>query len=87
MDTESDDLDYKTLSNKDLLDLKEITEQGLRHYDRILKNLRDEYENNNRRELEFVIKEYELCKKYTLEDYNLLLEEIKSRNLDVKNDS
>ena len=77
-----EDLDYKTLSNKDLLDLKEVTEQGLRHYDTILKNLH----NENKKELELIIKEYELCKKYTLEDYQTLLQEMRGRNIDVKNE-
>jgi hypothetical protein len=72
---------YSSLSNKDLLDLKGITEEGLNHYDLILKNLSEQKE-----EFEVIRKEYELCKKYTLEDYYKIIKEIKSRNLPLKNE-
>jgi hypothetical protein len=76
IDTEED---YSTLSNKDLTDLKDLTKKALDHYDSILSN-----QDILKKEAGSFKMEIELCKKYTLEDYEKIQKEYEKRELDIK---
>ena len=73
MDIEKDD--YTTLSNKDLSDLKKLTQQAVDHYNKVLKS-----PELMKEEAASVKMEFELCKKYTLMDLEEIEKEIESRN-------